>query len=159
VKAGGKQINACFSSGFLLRLFFNPEDVADMFLQNTSSLSVDYSMLYSQKVQFFNATTVRTLNPTKIVSIEKCMPLELGIGQFCPFHTFTFFHSKILFNMKLPFELRSPIVSLSFRFSDQIIFICCFPHEWYVLLLITRLTPIFTVHFFYTRYSMYTAMA
>jgi hypothetical protein len=90
VKAGGKQSDTCFPSGFFLNLFFKSGDGADMFLQNSSSLSVDYSVLYPQEVQFFITTTVRTLNPTKIIIIEKCLQLELALRQFCPFHTFTF---------------------------------------------------------------------
>jgi hypothetical protein len=36
ISAGGKQIllDACFHSGFLLGLSFEPEDGGDMFLQN-----------------------------------------------------------------------------------------------------------------------------
>jgi hypothetical protein len=37
MKAGGKQsllLATCFDAGFLLGLFFGPEDGGDMFLQN-----------------------------------------------------------------------------------------------------------------------------
>jgi hypothetical protein len=34
---------ACFRAGFLLGLYFEPEDGGDMFLRNVSSLSMDYA--------------------------------------------------------------------------------------------------------------------
>jgi hypothetical protein len=39
----------CFHAGFLLGLFFNLEDGGDMFLQNVSSLSMDYMSLYPRR--------------------------------------------------------------------------------------------------------------
>jgi hypothetical protein len=32
----------CYQAGFLLGLFFDPEDEGDMFLRNVCSLSTDY---------------------------------------------------------------------------------------------------------------------
>jgi hypothetical protein len=58
VKACGKQ-----SAGFLLVLFFDPEDGGDMFLRNVGGLSTDYTAL-SQKIEFFITTAVKTSNPT-----------------------------------------------------------------------------------------------
>jgi hypothetical protein len=38
-----------FHTGFLLGLFFDPEDGGDMFLQNVSRLSTDYAALYPRR--------------------------------------------------------------------------------------------------------------
>jgi hypothetical protein len=46
VKAGGKQI---FHVGFLLGLFFGPEDGGDMFFGKVGWLSTDYTPLYPRK--------------------------------------------------------------------------------------------------------------
>jgi hypothetical protein len=40
---------ACFHAGFLLGLFFNPEDGGDMFLWNVNWLSVDCMALYPRR--------------------------------------------------------------------------------------------------------------
>jgi hypothetical protein len=45
VKAGSKQSSA----GFLLGLFFDPEDVGDMFLRNVGWLLTDYTALYPRR--------------------------------------------------------------------------------------------------------------
>jgi hypothetical protein len=46
-KSVGKQVaSRAFHAGFLLGLFFDPEDGDGMFLQNVSSLSMDYMALY-----------------------------------------------------------------------------------------------------------------
>jgi hypothetical protein len=45
VKAGGKQSLA----GFLLGLFFDPEDGGDMFLRNVDSFSTDYTALHPRR--------------------------------------------------------------------------------------------------------------
>jgi hypothetical protein len=39
----------CFDSGFLLCLFFYPEDGGDMFLRNVGWLSTDYTALYPRR--------------------------------------------------------------------------------------------------------------
>jgi hypothetical protein len=36
-------------AGFLLGLFFDPEDGGDMFLLNIGSLSIDYTALYPRR--------------------------------------------------------------------------------------------------------------
>jgi hypothetical protein len=36
-------------AGFLLGLFFDPEDGGDMFLQNVNELSIGYTALYSRR--------------------------------------------------------------------------------------------------------------
>jgi hypothetical protein len=43
-----KQV-ASFHDGFLLGLYFDPEDGGDMFLENIGSLSVEYTALYSRR--------------------------------------------------------------------------------------------------------------
>jgi hypothetical protein len=40
---------ACFHVGFLLGLFFNPEDGGNMFLQNVGLLSTNYTALYPRR--------------------------------------------------------------------------------------------------------------
>jgi hypothetical protein len=40
------QAELCFHAGFLLGLFFDPEDRGDMFLRNVGWLSTDYTALY-----------------------------------------------------------------------------------------------------------------
>jgi hypothetical protein len=37
-----------FHAGFLLGLFFNPEDGGNIFLQNVGGLSTDYTALYTR---------------------------------------------------------------------------------------------------------------
>jgi hypothetical protein len=39
----------CFHAGFLLGLFFDPEDGNDIFLQNVDSLSTDYTTFYPRR--------------------------------------------------------------------------------------------------------------
>jgi hypothetical protein len=39
----------CFHAGFLLGLFFDPEDGSDMFLRNVGRLSTDYMALYPKR--------------------------------------------------------------------------------------------------------------
>jgi hypothetical protein len=43
---GGTSHATCFYSGFLLMLFFDPEDGGDIFLLNVGWLSTDYTVLY-----------------------------------------------------------------------------------------------------------------
>jgi hypothetical protein len=42
---GYKAVWLCFYAGFLLGLFFDPEDGGDMFLRNVGWLSADYTAL------------------------------------------------------------------------------------------------------------------
>jgi hypothetical protein len=42
-------IATCFHAGFLLCLFFDPEDGGDMFLRNAGWLSTDYTALYPRR--------------------------------------------------------------------------------------------------------------
>jgi hypothetical protein len=42
-------LTTCFHAHFLLCLFFNPADGSNMFLQNVSCLSTDYTMLYPRR--------------------------------------------------------------------------------------------------------------
>jgi hypothetical protein len=46
-------------AGFLLGLFFDPEDRGDMLLRNIGRLSTDYT-----KIELFIITAVRTSHPT-----------------------------------------------------------------------------------------------
>jgi hypothetical protein len=39
----------CFDAGFLLALFFDPEDGGDVFLRNVWWLSTDYAALYPRR--------------------------------------------------------------------------------------------------------------
>jgi hypothetical protein len=39
----------CFHAGFLLGLFFDPEDGGDIFLRNAGSLSTDYKGIYPRR--------------------------------------------------------------------------------------------------------------
>jgi hypothetical protein len=49
VKQETSMEEAASRSGFLLGLFFNPEDGGDMFLQNISWLSMVYVVLYIRR--------------------------------------------------------------------------------------------------------------
>jgi hypothetical protein len=60
VKAGGKQ---SFKAGFLLGIFFDPEDGSDTFLRNVGCLSRDYTALYSRR-ELCITTAVRASSPT-----------------------------------------------------------------------------------------------
>jgi hypothetical protein len=44
----------CFHAGFLLGLFFDPDDGSDMFLRNVGWLSTDYAALYTKIYYFFH---------------------------------------------------------------------------------------------------------
>jgi hypothetical protein len=44
-----KVLSTCFHSGFLLGLFFDPEDGGDMFHRNVGWLSKDYTALYPRR--------------------------------------------------------------------------------------------------------------
>jgi hypothetical protein len=48
-----------FHAGFLLGLFYNPEDEADMFLRNVGWLPTDYKALYPRRQ---NSLKVKCLN-------------------------------------------------------------------------------------------------
>jgi hypothetical protein len=48
-KPAWKWMATCFHTGFLLGLFFNHEDGGDIFLQNISWLSIDYTALYPRR--------------------------------------------------------------------------------------------------------------
>jgi hypothetical protein len=50
MKVGGKQ---SFHTGFLLGLFFDPEDEGGMFLQSVSWLSTNYPALYPRRCLFY----------------------------------------------------------------------------------------------------------
>jgi hypothetical protein len=45
-------------TGFLLGLFFDPEDGGDMFLQNVGLLSMEYTVLYSRRWYSFKVKNV-----------------------------------------------------------------------------------------------------
>jgi hypothetical protein len=45
--SGGYEVATCFHTGFLLGLFFDPEDRGDMFLQNVSWLLTDHTALHN----------------------------------------------------------------------------------------------------------------
>jgi hypothetical protein len=58
VKAGGKlsreeysldYFAICFHAGFLLGLFFDPEEGGDMFLRNVGGFSTEYTALYHRR--------------------------------------------------------------------------------------------------------------
>jgi hypothetical protein len=42
----------CFHAGFLLRLFFDPENGCDMFLRNVGGFSTEYTALYPKDRTF-----------------------------------------------------------------------------------------------------------
>jgi hypothetical protein len=50
-EAGSEQSSVCYMlhAGFLLGLFFDPEDGSDMFLRKVGRLSTDYMTLYSRR--------------------------------------------------------------------------------------------------------------
>jgi hypothetical protein len=47
--SGSTLLATCFQAGFLLGLFFDPEDGDDMFLRNVSWPSTDYTALYPRR--------------------------------------------------------------------------------------------------------------
>jgi hypothetical protein len=53
VKADGSLLATCFHAGFLLGLFFDPENGGDMFLRNVGWLSTDYTAFFPQKIVLF----------------------------------------------------------------------------------------------------------
>jgi hypothetical protein len=53
---------ACFHVGFLIDLFFYPEDRGHTLLWYTGWFSTDYMALLLQKIELFITTAVRTLN-------------------------------------------------------------------------------------------------
>jgi hypothetical protein len=61
-----EHVTACcqLHAGFLLGLFFDPEDGGDTFMQNASLLSLDYMNVISQKTKLFVTTAVRTSAPS-----------------------------------------------------------------------------------------------
>jgi hypothetical protein len=63
MKQAAKQSYRLYA-GFLLGLFFDPEDVSNMFLQNIGLLSADYMLLHYRSQEHFITTAVRTNNPT-----------------------------------------------------------------------------------------------
>jgi hypothetical protein len=48
MKSSGRAGAACFHAGFLLGLFFDPEDGVDIFLLSIGRLSTDYMALYKR---------------------------------------------------------------------------------------------------------------
>jgi hypothetical protein len=50
VKAGDSLLATCVHAGFLLGLFFDPEDGSDMFLRNVGWLSTDCKAFFPQKI-------------------------------------------------------------------------------------------------------------
>jgi hypothetical protein len=62
MKAGGKQ---SFHAGFLLGLFFGPEDGSYMFLQNVIWLSTVYTALYP-RTELSIITAVRISNRRRL---------------------------------------------------------------------------------------------
>jgi hypothetical protein len=55
----------CFHAGFLLSLFFDPEDGGDVLPKRRSTFNGRHGVL-SQKMVLFITTAVRTSNPTKL---------------------------------------------------------------------------------------------
>jgi hypothetical protein len=55
----------CFHAGFLLGLFFDPEDGGDMFLQNVLTFNGLHGVIF-QKIELFINTAVRTSNPADV---------------------------------------------------------------------------------------------
>jgi hypothetical protein len=49
---------------FLFDLLLHPQDAGNMFLQNVSWLSLDYTVLCSRRQKIFISSTARTSNPT-----------------------------------------------------------------------------------------------
>jgi hypothetical protein len=62
----------CVQDGFLIGIFFDPEDGGDMFLYNDGWLSTDYMRDISQKTELFITTGVRTSNPTGCIKTCWC---------------------------------------------------------------------------------------
>jgi hypothetical protein len=60
-KPGRVLLSTCFHPGFLLGLFFDPEDGGDMFLPNVGCFNGLHGVI-SQKIVLFITTAVRTSN-------------------------------------------------------------------------------------------------
>jgi hypothetical protein len=54
---------AVFQAGFLLDLFFNPENEGDIFLRNVGSFN-RLCYVISQKTELFRTIVLKTSNPT-----------------------------------------------------------------------------------------------
>jgi hypothetical protein len=65
MRTRGKQSPAtCFHAGFLLDLFFEPEDESHMFLRNTWVTFSGLLGVISKKIGLFVSTAVKTSNST-----------------------------------------------------------------------------------------------